>query len=146
MPVSVASMARGGKRAGSGQPAHQPTDKTRQMVQVLKANGNAHKVIAMIIGISEDTLAKHYRHELDTGFEQVRSMIGAALVKSALGGNIGAIRYWLACRDGAAWKQADDGDATVSAGNTTIIVRGGLASVQHEPKTNGHDTQTEPEA
>lgn len=125
-------MAHGGKRPGAGQPAHAPTDKTRQLVQVLKANGNPHKVIAMVIGISEDTLAKHYRHELDNGFDQVKSMVGAALVKASLGGNIGAIRYWLACRGGPEWKQRFDETAEGSGGQTTIVVRGGIASVKHE--------------
>lgn len=139
-------MPHGGKRDGAGKPAHAPTDKQRQLVQVLKANGSPHKVIAMVIGISEDTLTRHYRHELDNGFEQVKNMVGAALVKAALGGNIGAIRYWLACRGGPEWKQRFD-ETVEGGGNTTIIVRGGLASVQHEPpKTNGHDTHTEPEA
>ena len=124
-------MAKEAKR-GPGQPQHVPTDKTRQMVQVLKANGNTHQVVAMVIGISDETLMKYYRKELDQGFDQVKSMVGAALVKSALGGNIGAIRYWLACRGGPEWKQRFDETAEGSGGQTTIVVRGGIASVKHE--------------
>jgi len=117
-------------KRGRGQPPHKPTDKSRQMVQVLKANGNPHKVIAMVIGVDEKTLMKHYRHELDNGFEQVKSMVGAALVKASLGGNIGAIRYWLACRGGPEWKhRTEEG---TGGGETTIIVRGGIASVKNE--------------
>ncbi|HEY4152157.1 MAG TPA: hypothetical protein VGM38_02435 [Pseudolysinimonas sp.] len=101
------------------------------MVQVLKANGNTHKTIAMVMGVDEKTLMKHYRRELDTGFEQVKSMVGAALVKASLGGNIGAIRYWLACRGGPEWKQKPE--EAGGGGDTTIIVRGGIASVQREP-------------
>ena len=86
----------------------------------------------MVIGISEDTLAKHYRHELDNGFDQVKSMVGAALVKASLSGNIGAIRYWLACRGGPEWKQRFDETAEGGSGQTTIVVRGGIASVKHE--------------
>jgi hypothetical protein len=127
-------MPHGGRRPGAGQPKHQPTDKTRQMVQVLKANGNTHKVIAMVMGIDEKTMMKHYRSELDNGFDQVKSMVGAALVKASLGGNIGAIRYWLACRGGPEWKQrASDEDGGNTTGGATIVIRGGIASVHHEP-------------
>jgi hypothetical protein len=132
------------RKRGPGQPAHIPTDKSRQLVQVLKANGNTLKVISMVIGISDETLMKHYRKELDSGFAQVKSMMGAAVVKSGLAGNIGAQRYWLACFGGPEWRAPrDTDDATLQAGgNTTIIIKGGLASVQQqEPaQSNGHDT------
>jgi hypothetical protein len=125
------------EKRGRGQPPHKPTDKTRQMVQVLKANGNTHKVIAMVMGIDEKTMMKHYRAELDNGFDQVKSMVGAALVKASLGGNIGAIRYWLACRGGPEWKQKTDEDGGTTTGGATIVIRGGIASVHHEPSDEG---------
>lgn len=109
------------------------------MVQVLKANGNTHRVIAMMVGISEDTLAKHYQHELEHGFEQVKSMVSAALVKACMAGNIGAIRYWLACRGGPEWKQRFDETVEGGDGKTTIVVRGGIASVKHESDSSKTD-------
>ena len=105
-----------------GQPPHAPTDRTRQTVQVLKANGNPQKVIALVIGVSEDTLVKHYRTELEHGRAQVKAMVGAAVVKSALRGNIGAQRYWLACFGGAEWKHKDLEDGATPNSKTTVFV------------------------
>jgi len=106
------------------------------MVQVLKANGNPHEVIAMVIGISADTLAKHYRKQLDDGKAQVKAMMGAAVVKSGLGGNIGAQRYWLACFGGPEWKVPKE-EVSGGGGETTIIVRGGIASVKKDDDEGG---------
>jgi hypothetical protein len=115
-------MAKEEKRGrGRGQPPHAPTDKTRQTVQVLKANGNTHRVIALVIGIDVNTLMKHYRDELDNGFAQVKAMVGAAVVKSALGGNIGAQRYWLACFGGPQWRHKGVIDDP-TAQNTAVLI------------------------
>ena len=114
-------MAKEEKR-GRGQPPHAPTDKTRQTVQVLKANGNTHRVIALVIGIDVNTLMKHYRDELDNGFAHVKAMMGAAVVQSGLRGNIGAQRYWLACFGGAEWKHKDLEDGDKPNANTTVLI------------------------
>lgn len=136
----------GEKRRGPGQPPHQPTAKSRELVQVLKANRNTLEVIAMAVGISDVTLLKYYRKELDEGAERVRSMVEAAVVKSALSGNVGAQRFWLWGHGGPEWRMQREENDTAFAnggGQTTIIVRGGLASVQQEPpKPNGHDTDS----
>jgi hypothetical protein len=108
------------EKRGPGQPPHRPTDKQRQTVEVLKANGNPHKVIARVIGIDEKTLIKHYRKELDDGFAQVKAMMGAAVVKAGLRGNIAALRYWLMCRGGPEWRHRDTEDGTVQ--NNVLIL------------------------
>lgn len=113
------------------------------MVQILKANGTPQKIIAQVVGIDEKTLMKHYRTELDNGFATVKASIGAAVIKSALGGNVAAQRFWLLCHGGAEWKFVrPDNDVVIptAGGETTIIIRGGLAALQPEPpKPNGHD-------
>lgn len=110
---------------------HEPTDRSRQTVRILKANGNSHKTICLILEIDEKTLMKHYRTELDEALEHVKGQVGAAIVRSALQGNMAAASWWMARRGGVDWKapkDTEDGEK-----GATIIIRGGIASVQHEP-------------
>ena len=109
--------------------AHEPTDDTRKTVRILKSCANSHKTIALILGIDEKTLMKRYREELDYGLEHTRGMVSAAVVRQALQGNINAAKFYLACFGGPEWKQQA---AEGSGGETTIIVRGGIASVKNE--------------
>lgn len=46
-------------------PAHEPTDETRALVRAYAADGVAQPHIAAAIGITDDTLRKYYREELD---------------------------------------------------------------------------------
>lgn len=113
---------------------HEPTDETRKLVRILKATANSHKTIAMILEIDEKTLMKRYRQELDYGLEHTRAQIGAAVARSAMQGNIAAAAFFLARFGGADWKQPKDDNE--GSGGATIIVRGGIASVKHEPETS----------
>ena len=108
------------EKRGRGQPPHMPTERQRQTVQVLKSCGNPHKVIARVIGIDEKTLMKHYRTELDNGFAEVKAMMGAAVVKAGLRGNISALKYWLMCFGGPEWRHRDPEDGTVQ--NNVLIL------------------------
>lgn len=116
---------------------HKPTDDTRKQVRILKACANSHKTIALVLNIDEKTLMKHYRDDLDYGLEHTRAQVGAAVVRQAMQGNIAAANFYLARFGGPEWKQpkeADDGNGN----GATIIIRGGIASVQHEPEDNGN--------
>lgn len=87
-----------------GQPSHEPTAEHRDMVRVLIANGVAHSIIAEMLGISLNTFKKHYKAERKTGFERVKAAIGAAVVRSAMSGNIAAQKYWLGTHGGPEWR------------------------------------------
>ena len=114
--------------------AHEPTDDTRKTVRILKSCANSHKTIALILGIDEKTLMKRYRDELDYGLEHTRGMVSAAVVRQALQGNINAAKFYLACFGGPEWKQqAVEGSG---GGETTIIVRGGIASVKKDDESD----------
>ncbi len=56
------------KKRGPGQPPHAPTSQQRKMVESMSAYGIPQDDISKVIGISIDTLAKHYREELDTAY------------------------------------------------------------------------------
>jgi hypothetical protein len=46
-------------------PAHKPTTEHRRMVEAMSAYGIPHDDISAVVGIDRNTLAKHYRQELD---------------------------------------------------------------------------------
>lgn len=61
-------MGRKKAKLPNGRPPHQATDLSRELVKVMVAAGLTQVEIAKKIGISENTLAKHYRTELDVGW------------------------------------------------------------------------------
>ncbi len=79
-----------GKR---GRPPHQPTDDNRSKIRVLLAFGYLVPAIAKALRINKGTLRKYYLAELKHADEAMPALKGAnlfAMVKSALGGNVGA--------------------------------------------------------
>ena len=46
---------------------HKPTDENRKLVESTSGLGLPHEQIAILVGIDDKTLRKHYRHELDVG-------------------------------------------------------------------------------
>ena len=78
-----------GDRRGSppgvfGQPPHVPTDDTRATVKRMASFGNKHEEIALILGISEDTLTRHYAVELKTGGLELNNKIADKMATRAL--------------------------------------------------------------
>jgi len=85
--------------------AHQPTKESRQLVQLHAAVGTTVAHIAEIMEISEKTLRKHYRVELDLGRAKANATIGGALFNSAKEGNTVAQIFWLKTRAG--WRETN---------------------------------------
>lgn len=53
-----------GRPLGSG---HVPTDETRRQVSLCMSMGLTQQQIGLILGITDDTIRKHYRKELEVG-------------------------------------------------------------------------------
>lgn len=70
---------------GPGRPPHEPTEATRKTVEALSGFGASHAYIAGEIGITENTLRKHYRAELDRGMEKADIAVAQTLFKRATG-------------------------------------------------------------
>ena len=87
-------------------PSHQPSDKSRQEVESLSAVGLPHPEIASIIGVSHNTLTKHYRRELALGHSKANAQVAKTLFKQAVGGNTVACIFWLKARAG--WRDRVD--------------------------------------
>jgi hypothetical protein len=101
---------KGGKapKGRIGNPPFKPTKAQRRRVVELVAGsphfrgGAPQWFIARDLSISEDTLQRHFREELDTGTDQALALIGASMMGRALDGDHDAQKYVLARRGN--WK------------------------------------------
>ena len=85
---------------------HEPTSETRTKANVLASVGTPQDQIALIIGISKNTLIKHYRKELDTAMIMANAQVAQSLYQQAKSGNTSAAIFWLKCRAGWVDKQS----------------------------------------
>ena len=76
-------------------PPYEPTAKDRLTVKVMVAGGLEQSAIAAVIGVSQPTLRKHFRHELDTAAAEANSAVVASLYQMATRGkNVAAAIWW----------------------------------------------------
>ena len=80
-----------------------PTEDQREMVIGLKAVGTTDERIAEILGISADTLTKHFRYEIENGLKSVLGRIANNLFRQALNGETTAAIFILKTR--AKWSE-----------------------------------------
>jgi hypothetical protein len=86
-----------------GRPPHEPSEKDRKQVEAMASYGIPGKDIARVLNISEPTLLKWYRYELDTGHIKANSLIAQSLFQKATGSGNGAVAaciFWLKVRAG----------------------------------------------
>lgn len=89
-----------------GRPAHEPTAETRKQVEAMAGYGIRADDIARSVGISQETLRKHYRDELDLGTVKANTAVAQSLYKKALGDGTSAVTaaiFWMKTRAG--WKE-----------------------------------------
>jgi AcrR family transcriptional regulator len=89
-----------------GRPPHEPTEATRKQVESMAGFGITAADIAKTLGISETTLRKHYRDEIDLGTIKANSAVAQSLYKKALGdgaSSVTAAIFWAKTRMG--WKE-----------------------------------------
>ncbi len=103
---------------------HEPSNESRQLVQLHATIGTQQEVIANILSIDAKTLRKHYRVELDQSMAKANAQIGGALFNKAKGGDTAAMIFWMKTRAG--WREKQEIDHTSSDGSlkpTQIIIR-----------------------
>ena len=81
-------------------PAHAPTPATRELVARSSGLGLPHESIAHLVGngISDITLRKHYRAELDVGRAKAHLAVAATLYDKACSGDTGAMVWYTKCQ------------------------------------------------
>ena len=87
-------------------PPHAPTDAQRQTVQLHTTVGTPQPVLARLLSITEKTLRKYYRDELDLAKAKANATIGGALFNKAKGGETTAMIFWMKTRAG--WREKSD--------------------------------------
>jgi AraC-like DNA-binding protein len=83
-------------------PPYRPTTDEYRQVRCLKAAGWGERDIARLLGISRETLRKHFAEELEFGRLQCRAeAIEAIYLAGRSAGNLAATKAWLAILDQA---------------------------------------------
>jgi hypothetical protein len=95
-------------------PQHEPTDATRQTVQLHTTVGTTQSTIARVLGIDEKTLRLHYRDELDISKAKANATIGGALFNKAKSGDTAAMIFWMKTQAG--WRETQAVDHTNNGG------------------------------
>jgi hypothetical protein len=83
-----------------GNPPFVATDEQRITVKAMIAGGAQQWVIAKYLGISEDTLSRHFKVELDHGKMLVDGEIGGSIVQEALKGDADMRKFYMRTRGG----------------------------------------------
>ena len=106
-----------------GQRGHQATEQSRQQVTMMAGLGLPQTMIALLVGCNEETLRKHYGHELEMGVAQATAAVAKTLYEKATKDrDLGAAIFWMEARAG--WREVDKQSlsANVQALNITINV------------------------
>jgi len=102
------------KKRKRGRPRHLILATTQLEVYNLSRVGTRHEDIAILLGFSEDTLAKYYRKELDKGRIEANAAIAGTLFEKAKQGDTSAMLFWLKTRAG--WHEKNTTELTGEGG------------------------------
>mgnify|MGYP003655800858 FL=1 len=111
-----------------GRPSYEKSNDDTKLVEALSIAGVTQTLIAQILKISEPTLRKHYRDQLDTSKARANAIISQALFKRAKDGNVLAQIFWLKTQAG--WREKNyheitgkDGDPLFAEERQLIEIR-----------------------
>tara|TARA_R100001244_G_scaffold102971_3_gene76659 strand:- start:194 stop:529 length:336 start_codon:yes stop_codon:yes gene_type:complete len=65
--------------------------------------GTPQEVIGDVLGIHRETVAKHYRRELDLSAAEANAEVANSLYQNAVNGNVTAQIFW--CKTRLGWKE-----------------------------------------
>lgn len=82
---------------------HKPDKKSRDIVLKLARIGTPQEVIGDVLGIHRETVAKHYRKELDLSVAEANAEVANSLYQNAVSGNVTAQIFW--CKTRLGWKE-----------------------------------------
>lgn len=91
-----------------GKPPHAPDETTRNQVKTLAIAGTRQELISKVLKISEPTLRRHYREELDTSLIMANAAVARNLFSKATGNGPTAVTaaiFWL--KSQARWTEPD---------------------------------------
>jgi hypothetical protein len=109
-------------RRQTGRPVYEPTPADRATVKNLAAVGVPHAEIAKCVGsygISEPTLRKHFRRELDISLNEVKALAMSGLVHGLKKGDAWAVCFLLKCKAG--WRETSNHEISTPAPIVQIV-------------------------
>ena len=111
-----------------GRPPYIKREEDAKLVEALTIAGVTQTLVAQIVKISEPTLRKNFRKELDTSKARANAVISQALFKKAKDGNVVAQIFWLKTQAG--WREKNyheitgkDGDPLFAEERQLIEIR-----------------------
>lgn len=108
------------------QRVHKPTEETRNTVRMHAAVGTRYVDIAAKLGITDDTLRKYYRAELDDGRIDANAKVAQSLFQQAISGNTVAMIFWLKTR--GQWREAKDDTAGMTPEQIGTVAQAAIAA------------------
>jgi len=103
-----------------GRPKFEPTEQQRQQCAALIAFAIPEKQIAARFSITEKTLRKHFRSEIDNGLAEANAQVGATLFKMATSGKVvAATIFWAKTRMG--YREIDRHEITGADGGPVDV-------------------------
>ena len=97
---------------------HTPTAVTRKLVELQATIGTPQESIALLLEITDKTLRKHYRRELDVSLIKANGSVGGALFNKAKGGDTTAMIFWMKTRAG--WREQKEEGGTAEELTTAL--------------------------
>jgi hypothetical protein len=91
-----------------GRPPHVPTDRDRRQVEVMTGLGLTQEQIGKILGVSEDTLQRHYADEITNGVAKANVQVAQNLFNIATSRDSGAVAaaiFWMKTR--GKWRETN---------------------------------------
>lgn len=102
-----------------GRPQFEPTDEQRKMVKTLAGVGVPQEQIAAIIGITDDTLRKHFEVETQVGKAMAHSNMAQAIYQKAIKGSERMMIFF--AKTQMKWKETDALEVTGKDGGPLKI-------------------------
>jgi len=99
-PIRQVKALKGLGPSAKGNIRHLVTPETKELVRRLIVVGLTKAQIASILGISEITISKHYKHELSTAAAGATAAVAQSLFDNAMKGNVAAPIFWMKTRGG----------------------------------------------
>ena len=103
--------------ARRGRPPHRPTGETRRQVEAMAALFLSQESMGAILGVSDDTLRRHYPAELARGVAQGQHGIASGLHRLMEKGNAAALIYMAKVKLGWSEKLKVEHAASSSGGD-----------------------------
>ena len=97
-----------------GRPPYLVTADTKKKVFDLSIVGTRYEDIALVLGISDDTLVKYYKPELEKGRIEANAAVAGTLFEKAKQGDTSSMIFWLKTR--AQWSEKNTTELTGEGG------------------------------